>query len=170
LIYSQEDSHASHIVKPVIEKGKKMIATYGPRTLERFERLSQPGLWAKTFAALLIGMEEWCSMRYSLTWKLRGTKSNRFYFQLEVSALFRNDTEYFLLPTPTASDDKGGRRDSTKRVENGKIVPKSCLRDVANEILGLNTGQGLMPSLSATMMGFPKNWTELPFQDGKENH
>jgi hypothetical protein len=70
-------------------------------------------LWAKTFSALLIGTGDWYSTRCKLTWKLKGTKYNRLYFQLQASAIApTNGTEFGLLPTeqqhllktPTAMD------------------------------------------------------------------
>ena len=84
---------------------KTMNATYGPRCLERYGRLAPDTLWAKTFPALLVGMEGWCSMRCKLIWKLRGTKSSRLYFQLQVSALPTEGIESGLLPTPSAQED-----------------------------------------------------------------
>jgi DNA (cytosine-5)-methyltransferase 1 len=50
-----EDSHANHTQRPDLEKEKKTNAIYGHKCLEQFEKLNQVGLWAKTFAALLIG-------------------------------------------------------------------------------------------------------------------
>jgi hypothetical protein len=59
-------------------------------------------LWAKTFSALLIGQEGWYSTRCRLTWKLKGTKYNRMYFQLVPSTHRTEEIDAGLLPTPTA--------------------------------------------------------------------
>jgi hypothetical protein len=67
------------------ERGKRMNATSGLACLGQFERLDHVGSWAKTFAGLLVGMEGWSSKRCKLNWKLKGTKYNRFYFQLQAS-------------------------------------------------------------------------------------
>jgi hypothetical protein len=52
------------------------------------------------FSALLIGQEGWFSTKCKLTWKLKGTKYNRTYFQLFPSMLHTEETESGLLPTP----------------------------------------------------------------------
>lgn len=90
---------ANPTAQPVSGLAKMMNATYGPRCLERYGRLAPDTLWAKTFPGLLVGMEGWCSMRCRLTWKLRGTKSSRLYFLLQVSALPTEGIESGLLPT-----------------------------------------------------------------------
>ena len=80
-----------------------MNATSGRRCLESFERLPRPGLWAKTWAALLVGQEGWYSRRCKLTWRLKGTKYNRMYFHLQVSTLRTEETGFGLLPTVVAN-------------------------------------------------------------------
>lgn len=50
-----EDFLASHTVVPDKEKAKKISVTNGPKCLEQLGKFSRVGLWAKTFAALLIG-------------------------------------------------------------------------------------------------------------------
>jgi hypothetical protein len=52
------------------------------------------------FSALLIGRKDWFSRRCALTWRLKGTKYNRLYFQLQASTRRTSDTEYGLLLTP----------------------------------------------------------------------
>ena len=115
----QADFPASPTAQQESDWEKKMNATYGQKCAEQFERLSQPGLWAKMFAGLLIGMEGWYSMRCSLTWKLKGTKSNRFYFQLQPSTLPIEETECGLLPTPVVQASQRNLN------ENGKSVSKA---------------------------------------------
>jgi hypothetical protein len=57
------------------------------------------------FSALLIGQEGWYSKRCKLTWKLKGTKYNRMYFQLVPSTLPIEGTEFGLwLSTPRANE------------------------------------------------------------------
>ncbi len=95
-------SCASHTAQPENGSEKKMNATSGRKCLDQFERLNRDGSWAKTFSALLIGMEGWYSTRCRLTWKLKGTKYNRLYFQLQPSTLPTEGTGFGLLLTPTA--------------------------------------------------------------------
>jgi hypothetical protein len=101
-ISSRGDSLANPTQAQENEKEKKTNAIYGQKCLEQFEKLNRDGLWAKTFAALLIGMEGWYSTRCNLSWKLKGTKSSRFYFQLLASTHRTEEIESGLLLTPTA--------------------------------------------------------------------
>src|SRR5690606_40920907 len=80
--FLQGDSLVSHTAQPENEKEKKMTATSGRKCLESFGRFNHVGLWARTFSALLIGMEGWYSTKCRLIWKLKGTKYKRMYFQL----------------------------------------------------------------------------------------
>ena len=101
-ISSRGDSLANPTQAQENEKEKKTNAIYGQKCLEQFEKLNPNGLWAKTFADLLIGMEVWYSTRCNLSWRLKGTKSNRFYFQLLASTRRTEEIESGLLLTPTA--------------------------------------------------------------------
>jgi hypothetical protein len=113
-LFSQAGSlnYASHTQPPGSDLEKKMNATCGPKCLESYGRFNRNGLWAKTFSALLIGQEGWFSKRCRLTWKVKGTKYNRMYFQLRVSTLPTNEIGFgllhieqqHLLKTPTAMD------------------------------------------------------------------
>jgi DNA-cytosine methyltransferase len=66
---------------------------------------------------------------------------------------------YKLLPTPRASDER-----MHWRSENWE---GSDLGSEINHLLG--TRSHLNPRFVAQMMGFPVNWTELPFQSGEIN-
>jgi hypothetical protein len=204
---SQEDSHASHTAQQVSDLVKKTIDISGRKCLEQYERLNPNTSWAKMFLASLVGMEGWFSTKCKLTWKLKGTKYNRYYFQLVPSTLRtggigfgllpspvasdattgaiigKNDTFHItktgmprkvnqkgtdgsvglarlgifgMLPTPNASDNRnrGNPNDPCikKRIENGKQVGLTMMVD----------GQ-LNPPFVMEMMGFPPNWTLMPF-------
>jgi hypothetical protein len=78
-------------------------------------------------------MEGWYSMRCKLSWKLRATKSSRFYFQLVPSTHPTEETEYGLLPTPKAMDGIAENIGSGKELKliNGSFVnirPKDGMR------------------------------------------
>jgi hypothetical protein len=100
LTFSPGDSLASLIALQESEKAKKMHATCGLKCSEQFGRFPRATLWAKTLAALLVGMEGWYSTKCKLTWKLRTTKYYRFYFQLAPSTLRTEGIGFGLLPTP----------------------------------------------------------------------
>jgi len=222
LTFCQEVSHASHTAKPVNDSERMMNAISGPKCLEQFEKFNRAGSWAKMFVGFLIGMTDWCSTRCKLTWKLKGTRYNRYYFQLQVSEHPMKDTEYGLLPTLTATDSQDRPlREMTKEsmsrgfkkganlmhiakspmlqkmyglfptpiasdtqnpqeariiIKNGRFVKKNKgsgteygpkLVDIAG-ILAEKDGL-LSPLFSLEMMGFPPNWTELPFLNGETN-
>jgi hypothetical protein len=80
----------------------------GQKCLGLFKRSNRPGLLAKTFPALLIGQKGWYSKRCNLIWKLKATKFNRLYFQLQVSVPRTEGIESGLLPTAVASDATTG--------------------------------------------------------------
>src|SRR5262249_6989385 len=97
------DFLVSHTRSPENEKGQMMTAISGQRCLERLKKLPHVSSWAKTFSDLLIGHGDWFSSRCSLTWKLRGTKYGRVWFQLAARTHPTNATGSGLLPTPRAS-------------------------------------------------------------------
>lgn len=99
LISLQADSHVSHTVLQVNEKGKKTNAIYGRKCLEQFGKFNHDGLWAKTFPELLLGMPGWYSKRCRLIWKLKGTRYKRIYFQLQALTPRTKEIECGLLPT-----------------------------------------------------------------------
>ena len=97
--------HANHTQLQEKGLGNKMNAISGRKCLESFGRLNRNGSWARTFSALLVGTGNWYSRRCKLTWKVKGTRYNRLYFQLAVSTLPTEDTgSGSLLKTPTAFD------------------------------------------------------------------
>jgi hypothetical protein len=190
----QEDSLASHTAAQGRDLGKKTLDISGQRCLEQYERLNPNTSWAKTFLVSLVGAEGWFSTKCKLTWKLKGTKYNRYYFQLAPSTLPTEEIESGLLPTPRANkvngcnlnSEKLARRNKgnleeviagwvtgllptpnasdnrnrgnpndpciKKRIENGKQVGLTMMVD----------GQ-LNPPFVMEMMGFPPNWTLMPF-------
>lgn len=111
----QGDSHANHIAKLEAEKVRKMIATSGRKCIEQYAKFNRPSLWQKTFVALLIGTGEWFSNRCRLTWKMKATKSHRFYFQLQVLGHRTKDIGFGLLGTPRNS---AGMKSSLKKHQN----------------------------------------------------
>lgn len=97
-------SPASPTVLPESSRVQRTSATCGPQCLEAFDKLSPGGSWAKTFAGLLVGMPAWYSTRCKLTWKLKVTKSSRWFFLLQASVPRTDGSASSLLPTPDCSD------------------------------------------------------------------
>jgi hypothetical protein len=194
LISLAGDSLANHIPSQGNDLEKKTNAICGRRCLELFESVHRVGSWERTFAGLLIGRGGWFSKRCALTWKLVGTPFNRLFFQLVPSTLPIEETEFGLLPTVTTetgrkSDFKqGGKSIFTALGEIG-MLPTPTTRDYkgarseeALEAVGRNETNSLPdafaqsgktsqlnPRFVAEMMGFPENWTELPFLSGEPN-
>jgi hypothetical protein len=200
LTSSQEASHANHIHQQESGSEKKMNAICGPACLEQYEKFSHIGLWAKTFSALLIGMEGWYSKRCKLTWKLKGTKYNRMYFQLRPLTLHTEGIGFglLLLKTPTKMDGEvssgkanpvsGNSGTLAQEIMSGYaptmiklgMLPTPSARDWKgeggngadlNRTIGTGTGttSQLSPQFVLEMMGFPTDWTELPFLNGETN-
>jgi hypothetical protein len=70
-----------------------------------------------------------------------------------------------MLPTPVA----GEWRDTGEGVKSGNFKQMNLTRTIAKdntEWTGKNSQ--LNPRFVAEMMGFPPNWTELPFQSGEQ--
>ena len=71
-----------------------------------------------------------------------------------------------MLPTPTAiSDPKGGCTRPNPKRQNDTLA--HAMHGQSNAKLG--TTSQLNPRFVAEMMGFPVDWTELPFQNGETN-
>jgi hypothetical protein len=163
-----EDSPASRTQPQENDLAKRMNATCGPKCLEQFARFPRATLWAKTFAGLLIGTTAWYSTKCRLTWKLKGTKSNRFYFQLVPSTLPTEGIEFgLLLPTPTASCANGGTKAQRKDGKTRESELNHWATINRDESQATGATSQLNPRFVAEMMGFPVDWTVLPFQSGE---
>lgn len=103
-MFSPEAFHASPTQQPGSDWEQPILATSGRRCLEQFEKFNHAGSWAKMFAALLVGTRGWSSTRCKLTWRLKGTKFSRYYFQLAPLTRRTEGIGFGLLPTVTAMD------------------------------------------------------------------
>jgi len=215
------------------DKFGKLTKSSGKKCIEKANRLPV-GSWARKFVTLLIQQDGWVSTKCKLTWKLKGTKYNRFYFQIYPSLIEKTDllptpksveapsaswenrspdSKYKpangLLPTPKVSDVEGGVVKDVQ-VENGKYYRENKdgvrwgvkLRDVVEtQIMPTPTATDykgayppasidnfpqrrnmirnvyqyekeeydpktcqLSPQFVLEMMGFPTDWTLIPFQ------
>jgi hypothetical protein len=166
----REDSHANHTATPGNDLVKKTSAICGQKCLEEYERFNRPGLLAKMFPALLIGTGEWYSTKFRLIWKLKATKSYRFYFQLVAKTLpHKRERVWFVAynnrsttGTPGTSgsieSNRGKNNDEPKqRGSEAKLNnrPSSFLRYVANTdstptINAIQTGRDLLTGKTIT--------------------
>ena len=77
-----------------------------------------------------------------------------------------------ILPTPTARDFKGDRTLTNGKniTQNGQEQPLSLeqrMRILTGNSEATSKTSQLNPQFVAEMMGFPENWTELPFLNGE---
>ena len=160
LIYSQEGSPANLTHSPESEREKRTNATCGPRCCALFENAPRATSWAKTFAALLVGMGGWSSRRCALTWKLVGTPYNRSYFQLAVSVLPTEEIASGLLLTPTTREEVMDTDKFKARMEkynNGTTVP-----NLATQVAGM------LPTPTAFDWNTPRS--QEAWDKAKEKH
>jgi hypothetical protein len=74
-----------------------------------------------------------------------------------------------LLPTPVARDWKGPEGNEYKRMRGEESQFQT--QSLPGWAMSQNGKPSqLNPQFVAEMMGFPTNWTELPFQSGDTNH
>jgi len=185
-ILSPVGSRVSHTLQQDYEKEPMTIATSGQTCLRQFASLNRRGLWAKTFAASLIGMEGWYSSRCKLTWRLSGTKYKRLYFQLVPSTLRTEEIGFGLLPTPKArvpEDSPAERKRNTPSMESlaamgflptptaseGFKATANQNQDNLQKRFQTGGNSQLNPRFVGEMMGFPVDWLELLFQDTAAN-
>ena len=164
LTSSREVSHVNPTQPQESDLERKTNAIYGLRCLEQFEKFNHVGLWAKTFSALLIGMEGWYSKRCKLTWKMKGTKYNRLYFQLFPSTHHTEETEFGLLPTPMAQDRETTIEQTMKRKEKyGGETRGMYLQNFAV--------MGMLPTPTRVQMNYKQKqgweWTGLYWKNEK---
>ena len=160
LIYSQEGFRANPTPSPASERERKTSATCGQRCCALFENAPRATSWARTFAALLVGMEGWSSRRCALTWKLKGTPFNRSYFQLAVSALPTEEIAFGLLLTPTTREevmDTDKFKARMEKYDNGTTVP-----NLATQVVGM------LPTPTAFDYNTPRS--QEAWDKAKEKH
>lgn len=131
--------------------------------------------WKDIFSGTLISNSRWHSSRCRLNWKSKVSNFSRAYFQLQASTIPTDGIG--LLPTPRAADIEGGvvrdvkndgkgyYRTNTKGVRWGVKLRDVVESGLLNHLCNCNESDGLKlnPGFVAEMMGFPPNWTELPF-------
>ncbi len=194
---SLEASLVSRTAQRAKEKEKTMPVTSGPKCFELFEKSDRATLWGRMFMDSLLGTADLFSTRCVLTWKMKVTPYGRLLFQLQPSTPRTEETAFGLLPTPRAQEShrqltNGQNISHSTGVKYGASVtqlakagllptPKTqdsrhALRDRGKSNLGeemsqwgQDNGKGsrLNPRFVAEMMGFPPDWTELPFLNGE---
>lgn len=128
----------------------------GPKCGESLAILSQDGLWLKMYQDYLQARMGGSFEEFSEILPRWGILSGGELQALPQLEPYTNASEWRLLPTPTASDHKGGclRKNSKKQMSNLKEhVYIFC--DQQTHSIYLN------PQFLEGLMGFPTGWTEL---------
>ncbi len=177
-------NRASRFQSQEVSEEQMMRDISGRRCLELYALVNRDGLLPK----MLLAMFNSASMRSPHRWRLITSPSGRSLFQLHPLAHGTDETEFGLLPTPTvcgnynhrgasktsgdglatvlrkalptplASDYRGGRAPESER--NGHA--KSSLRDVLTEQFGASgKSSAPHPSFVEAMMGYPIGHTAL---------
>jgi hypothetical protein len=198
LTFLLEDSLVNPSPTLVKGKARMMNATCGAKCYEQFKKLNRDSSSLKMSLVSRLLMGDWYSNKCALTWKVKGTKFNRLLFQLVPRTLHTEETDAgSLLPTPNSSPREVTEEQTIKRkkIYGGKTRAMYLEHYVAMGMLPTPTagnensqhsiaewgGSGnpmreipgafsqLNTRFVAEMMGFPKDWTELPFRNGDKN-
>lgn len=126
--------------KSALEK----VSKTGSDCLEQFSKLEPTGSYSIVFAATLIKMKGWFSVRCDLQWRVKTTALGRRYVQLYAPPS-RRSAETGLLPTPIASEGKrgSGRKLSIVCGTPMNISAKGVKYGVSLQQLA---GQGFLPT------------------------
>lgn len=147
-----EDSPASHFPWLESKKVKGMTATCGLKCSELSESLRRVGYSVRTYL-------ESCELppgMWSRTWSVKAMTSRCLILKLRLSARSTGERESRLLPTPVATDWKGGARRKDGSV-NTSNLKEYFLRFCDKQIRVIY----LQPQFLEQLMGYPIGWTEL---------
>lgn len=112
-----------------------MTAGSGRRCFDSYVRLVRPTLWVKTFLASLLTTKDYYSPLSSLTWRLRGTRSQRLsYFRLVPSVPYIEGIGSGFLPTPdttTGAPNKGSNKKNGPKslIDYARLIPTPSASD-----------------------------------------
>ena len=180
--FSQQDIHASHLVRPGSDGARKMTVTSGRKYLPLCKQSGRVGAFSRMF----LDTPTWASTKCYLTWKVKATPSNHLLFQLAPLMPRTDATEYgSLLHTPTATANQ--LAPSMRNRDAGSWGPVMWATPTAAIAQGSSAGnpnrgkagrdlrqdvrvwpmsekwQGgsLNPQWVEWLMGYPSGWTDL---------
>ncbi len=119
----QEVFPANPSPQQVKDEEQKMIGSSGLRCYELYQKYVPDGLLRKMSRALLASTRAWYSKECSLTWKVKGIRSNRLLFQLVPSVRRTGETGYGLLPTMEANERNASPRWTKTRAKGQSLEP-----------------------------------------------
>jgi hypothetical protein len=129
------------------------------------------GMYLENFAAMGIlptpNAFDWNTPRKEETWEI--AKARHFAKGVNLQNPLKQMASLGMLPTPAARDYKGANSIEHMENQNGnKVNHMGQLPNYIKYHSG-NDSHQLNPQFVAEMMGFPTDWTELPFLSGDNN-
>ena len=125
-----------------LRKGKEDERHLWPQMLRAIREIQPSWVVGENVSGLINWGGGWYSTRCKLTWKLKGTKYSRFYFQLAPSTLRTEETEFGLLLTPSTIDIKPNEKRFQKRTNYRASVGRKWTPGSLTEQIF----QGLLPT------------------------
>ena len=134
-----------------------MNVTYGLSTGELLTKLSPNGLWLKMYEGYCQVKMDGSFEEYSEILPTWGLMLDGAVFALPMSEQYIPEKGLQLLPTPTATDYKGGA------IRKRKEFQMSCLRHYLHFFFHGTDRRTTYPhpAFVEKMMGFPKDWSNL---------
>jgi len=149
----QQEHPVNHILIADFENGEEMNVTSGRSCLRLYVNTGRCSSFSKMLLQSILVNPFPSSKKYTTIWKMKSTKHClRLKFRLEVLGPFITETVYGLLPTPMASDGRGGGGSKSRKRQ------KMNLRDWTKKVLGLQYPPVYMME---EMMGYPHRWTDV---------
>lgn len=148
-ISSPLGSPASRTQQRASVKRRKMTAICGPNSTESFARFSPDGLCLRTLGGYLVARLDGSFEEFSGTWPAQGLMQSGQLFQRQIWEPPTAETEYGLLPTPTASDIRNSQPSSTPVLtKNGTIRHQN--KQGGQSFMRLSQVVKLLPTPTAT--------------------
>ena len=155
---------ASHSAAPGSDEARQMTAFSGRNLLASFASSGRVG----PLARMLLTTSTWGSTECFLTWRDSATPARRLLFRLVPSELDTDETEFGLLPTPTAKGNAAAPS-MQKWAAHRRLFPTPTasshtgagVRGEGGPNLQTVAGGSLNPTWLEWLMGYPAGWTEL---------
>lgn len=131
-----------------------------PEMLRAIREVKAPWIVGENVPGIVNWGGDWYSRMYKLTWKMKGTKYRRIYFQLRAKTRNTNETDVGLLPTPTATDFCRIRF-SDDKIKNSSY--NQTINSLHARLLKYTT-EGQNPENTELLMRYPLHWTNIDFK------
>ena len=123
---------------------KAKIANYGSKALDQLQRISKSE-WVNKFSQLLVNLDEWNSKLCGLNWKMKSSKNNRVYIQLQVAHLKNTQSDIILLPTPCTVETDNREKVLDNMRQGLSLKSRKAGHNIQNNLTNMAT-IGLLPT------------------------